>query len=546
MQAVICGIIKNEHDYLLEWLDYHLELGFVHIFLYEDRGSLSHIEKTKNYDNITLTSLENDFFDFLYVDEKRKQTTLYNWFISEMYNKYDFVTFIDIDEFITLENGLTLQDILNEKKNLSSFKIYWKMYNANFHIEKQNKVLDSYTSNVTDILPLESICPKTFVNLKKPLPMVSPHNTLFVNGKCDEEGWEILYDKIWINHYFTKSWDDWCDRFLTKGDLIPGNRNIWDFFVFNPEMEFLKDKLMERFWERKDSISSIQPQEKITFIHVFEKGMIVNNCFKEQNTYHSYQYNILAYSVSCLNIKNIGCNIILYTDEESKDCLSFLPYDNIIIAPKNTDVLTYAISQEGKSSYFLHGDCFIQNKTIVDFLKRNTADITVFSDYVQDDDIFFKDNIYNTINIFGFLSPELINNGKTYDTGILNFQNIEIKNAFLTEYDRKLQLYENSKLKKLWETTKYFNVKKIIFNETLYEVCNNNDIKINILSEVKLKNNYKEQRINKLCFLGIFHVGDILILNSSIITTLDEILKNISADLHREALQIINNFSVKN
>ena len=30
----ICAIIKNEHEYLKEWIDYHLNIGFDSIFLY--------------------------------------------------------------------------------------------------------------------------------------------------------------------------------------------------------------------------------------------------------------------------------------------------------------------------------------------------------------------------------------------------------------------------------------------------------------------------------------------------------------------------------
>jgi len=38
----ICSIIKNEHQYLEEWIDYHLNLGFDGIYLVEDVTSKSH------------------------------------------------------------------------------------------------------------------------------------------------------------------------------------------------------------------------------------------------------------------------------------------------------------------------------------------------------------------------------------------------------------------------------------------------------------------------------------------------------------------------
>ena len=42
LTSVICAIIKDETEYLEEWIQYHLEIGFNHIFLYQDRGSDSH------------------------------------------------------------------------------------------------------------------------------------------------------------------------------------------------------------------------------------------------------------------------------------------------------------------------------------------------------------------------------------------------------------------------------------------------------------------------------------------------------------------------
>jgi hypothetical protein len=48
MKTAIFVIIKDEQNYLDEWLDYHLNLGIDEIFLYEDYGSLSHSIITKN------------------------------------------------------------------------------------------------------------------------------------------------------------------------------------------------------------------------------------------------------------------------------------------------------------------------------------------------------------------------------------------------------------------------------------------------------------------------------------------------------------------
>ena len=74
----ICAILKDEHQYLKEWLDYHLNIGIDQIYLYEDITSQTHIEITKDYDNVHLMSM-GDFIDMKHCLEKQRDT--YNKFI---------------------------------------------------------------------------------------------------------------------------------------------------------------------------------------------------------------------------------------------------------------------------------------------------------------------------------------------------------------------------------------------------------------------------------------------------------------------------------
>ena len=50
--AVICAIALHEERYIDEWIQYHLALGFSHIYLYDN--SNDHILKNKNSDKITI------------------------------------------------------------------------------------------------------------------------------------------------------------------------------------------------------------------------------------------------------------------------------------------------------------------------------------------------------------------------------------------------------------------------------------------------------------------------------------------------------------
>ena len=56
MKVCIFTCIKDEREYLDDFLKYHSELG-LHIFVFEDLFSVSHKDITDKYDNVYLHSV---------------------------------------------------------------------------------------------------------------------------------------------------------------------------------------------------------------------------------------------------------------------------------------------------------------------------------------------------------------------------------------------------------------------------------------------------------------------------------------------------------
>ena len=79
MTSCILTVIKNEHCYLDEWIQYHLNLGITHIFIFEDIDSDSHKQITDRYSQVSLYSI-NDVLDEYYQKEAiiMKETRRYN------------------------------------------------------------------------------------------------------------------------------------------------------------------------------------------------------------------------------------------------------------------------------------------------------------------------------------------------------------------------------------------------------------------------------------------------------------------------------------
>lgn len=255
LKIAICTIIKDEELYLREWIAHHLNInGVERIFIYEDYESVSHKKICEEFGDKVLL---NRLFDIKYIYDtpkyKDKQTPLYNYFIQKYKNDYDFVLFTDIDEFLYFKEGYSLSDILEPclTNNQTGMVIPWKMYGANGLVSRDNtkSVVETFTKEC-DFLENDLMRLKSIVNLKyKDVEMCNCH--WIPNGNIkniENDGKDAI---IWLNHYFTKSWDEWCDRFLYRGDILPGTRKINDFFECNKDMISQKEALMQRYYNRK-------------------------------------------------------------------------------------------------------------------------------------------------------------------------------------------------------------------------------------------------------------------------------------------------------
>lgn len=257
MKISICAIIKDEHRFLEEWIEWHLGIGFDAIHLFEDKGSKSHEEICEKYSNVYLRRYEND-------NELReiiapeygngKQVRLYNWFLDTYKDKTDWVAFIDVDEFFFFEKEWDLNRLCLEFINYPAVHLFWKMKGASWYLKRPScGVVEAYTEDApfikTDMCGWIS---KSFVNVRLNKGMKTCHHAN--EGVCTDYSTDIsipIYGKAWINHYFSKSWEDWCDRIFNRGDIYQGHRTLVDFFECNPAMEFLREELLYSVADRR-------------------------------------------------------------------------------------------------------------------------------------------------------------------------------------------------------------------------------------------------------------------------------------------------------
>ena len=255
MRLAICAIIKNEEEYLKDWLDYHLSIGFTDIHLFEDKGSVSHRKITDAYDNVYVEpfSVIGD-----YMSGHFKQKRLYQWFYDTHVDDYDWCAFIDIDEYFMFEEGYDLERLTEEFNDCQGIYLYWRYHTANglIYKSKDKSVVDTYPEFVDMQLKTDGpLMYKSFVNFNIPNFRFVDHHTMsgLYNTDGEVNGYGEKYrtfSKAWLAHYFTKSWEDWCDKMFWRGDIFNNHRFFDDFFELNKDMGHLRETCYKMLEER--------------------------------------------------------------------------------------------------------------------------------------------------------------------------------------------------------------------------------------------------------------------------------------------------------
>lgn len=99
----VCLLIKNENQYLKEWLDHYLSVGLDHIFIYDNNSDIPVKSIVKEwYSNEILEKIT--VIDYL-GSHNDLQTESYNDFLKNYGMQTRWVLFADSDEFVQFPNG---------------------------------------------------------------------------------------------------------------------------------------------------------------------------------------------------------------------------------------------------------------------------------------------------------------------------------------------------------------------------------------------------------------------------------------------------------
>lgn len=246
MKAVVCAIAKNENNYINEWVNHYFKLGFDHIYLFDNNDSTTPFVGSfiTNKDFVTIIP-KND------IHIKGFQWQCYQEFYNKYSNTFDWCLYCDIDEFLT---GITnIKTLLNNKKydNFEQIRIKWKLFGDDDIIERDisKPVMKSFKKVITDNPDLSDQGKMILRGKLKNITIKSCHYAVrFINNircnlkscfpsgmSCPNSTYQIVEDysneTIYLNHYMTKSLQEFYKQKLNRGDAVWDKRQIdFDYF----------------------------------------------------------------------------------------------------------------------------------------------------------------------------------------------------------------------------------------------------------------------------------------------------------------------------
>jgi hypothetical protein len=138
ISPVIVCIAKKESDYIEEFVDYHIKLGFKYIYVYDNEDEPTYeilLEKFKDYVKV-IHFPKNNYHkpvQYMILDD-----FINNYIKNDINNHITHIIHIDIDEFIVLKKHKNISDFINEYiiGDCQGIGINWRFFGSGGLIEK--------------------------------------------------------------------------------------------------------------------------------------------------------------------------------------------------------------------------------------------------------------------------------------------------------------------------------------------------------------------------------------------------------------------------
>ena len=262
----ICTIGKNENLYVKEFIEYYLSSGVKKIIIYDNNDINGENFKDIIQDHYSKRVTIIDIRGMTSI-----QTPIFNYCYKNNYDKYDWIGFIDFDEYLYIKNNSNINSFLSNKRFEKCKLVFfnWMFYNDNNLIKYDNRTLNERFKKPTKM----TLMGKSFVRggNKK---LLIPSTLIFginIHSFCNSKGEKINSQNLtkveisplaYIKHYYTKTVEEFCNK-INKGDVF-FNKNHPDYF------NIIKSKIHLFFVLNEITIKKVKILEKCTKLNLID------------------------------------------------------------------------------------------------------------------------------------------------------------------------------------------------------------------------------------------------------------------------------------
>lgn len=216
----ICAIVKNEAPYLLEWIAHHRTVGVEHFVIFDNDSTdgttdlLSGLARAGIVDHVPWPDIPH----------MAAQRPAYIAGLARLADRCRWVAFMDADEFLYPIDGRDVPSILADYDEAAGLVLPWRLFGSNGHHWQQDElVISRFTRRASAGHPLNRSV-KTIVQARlvaKPdihAPSITDGSLVDEHGRvAGSQGHPSHHAvpdarKLVINHYFTKSSEEWTRK----------------------------------------------------------------------------------------------------------------------------------------------------------------------------------------------------------------------------------------------------------------------------------------------------------------------------------------------
>jgi len=219
----VVGILKNEEEFVEEWVAYHRLLGFDHFFLYDNDPDLPLKNIFSSWGFVTVVPWPKTNEEC----EGSMQKVAYKHTLKNFLQEYRWATFIDGDEFIVLRRHDSIKAFLNDFESYCAVTLNHYIFGHNgFYNNPDGLVIESLNTRektITDIVKtiFKTSCVKSpdihRQKLSKECVEVNVEkNTISSESNLQDKN---KHPSAYINHYRYRSFKDYISK-VDRGETV--------------------------------------------------------------------------------------------------------------------------------------------------------------------------------------------------------------------------------------------------------------------------------------------------------------------------------------